>query len=253
MIEVRTHGFDDTSGKNRSNDDDCNSGNNTTQKTRFHSDLHFHRRSMSSALITSETAVSFPDKKIFILGMPRQFCAYAIQVTKIAALNDSSAVDGQNRDHAHGRSPWETTDFATRNLSVLNLADLRILIVDDDQFMREMTKQIVHAFGVYAIELADTGASGLELIASFSPDVVLCDIEMSPMSGIELLRRVRHHADAKLRDTAVIMLTGHAEMKVVDQARQLRANGYLVKPISPSQLNAKLGAAAAQRIRSHSA
>jgi two-component system, chemotaxis family, chemotaxis protein CheY len=132
---------------------------------------------------------------------------------------------------------------------VLNLADLRILIVDDDQFMREMIKQIIHSFGVDAIEMADAGESGLDLVASFKPDVMLCDVEMSPMSGIELLRRVRRHADAKLRETAVIMLTGHAEMRVVDQARQLRANGYLVKPVSPSQLNARLGAAAAQRSR----
>jgi two-component system chemotaxis response regulator CheY len=132
---------------------------------------------------------------------------------------------------------------------VLNLADLRILIVDDDQFMREMIKQIIHSFGVDTIEMADAGESGLDLVASFKPDVMLCDIEMSPMSGIELLRRVRRHADAKLRETAVIMLTGHAEMRLVDQARQLRANGYLVKPVSPSQLNARLGAAAAQRSR----
>jgi two-component system chemotaxis response regulator CheY len=132
---------------------------------------------------------------------------------------------------------------------VLNLADLRILIVDDDQFMREMIKQIIHSFGVDAIEMADAGESGLDLVASFKPDVMLCDVEMSPMSGIELLRRVRRHADAKLRETAVIMLTGHAEMRVVDQARLLRANGYLVKPVSPSQLNARLGAAAAQRSR----
>lgn len=132
---------------------------------------------------------------------------------------------------------------------MLNLADLRILIVDDDQFMREMIKQIIHSFGVDAIEMADAGESGLDLVASFKPDVMLCDVEMSPMSGIELLRRVRRHADAKLRETAVIMLTGHAEMRVVDQARQLRANGYLVKPVSPSQLNARLGAAAAQRSR----
>jgi two-component system chemotaxis response regulator CheY len=133
---------------------------------------------------------------------------------------------------------------------VLNLADLRILIVDDDQFMREMIKQILHSFGVDAIEMADAGESGLDLVASFKPDVMLCDVEMSPMSGIELLRRVRHHADATVRETSVIMLTGHAEMKVVDQARQFRANGYLVKPVSPSQLNARLGAVAAQRIRS---
>jgi two-component system chemotaxis response regulator CheY len=101
---------------------------------------------------------------------------------------------------------------------VLNLADLRILIVDDDQFMREMIKQIIHSFGVDAIEMADAGESGLDLVASFKPDVMLCDVEMSPMSGIELLRRVRRHADVKLRETAVIMLTGHAEMRVVDQA-----------------------------------
>jgi two-component system chemotaxis response regulator CheY len=209
---------------------------------------------MSPALITSESAASFLNKKYFILGMRRRYCAYARVATptaKITPLNDSSAVDGQKEGAPtvltlRGEQP----DFRRGTWPVLNLADLRILIVDDDQFMREMIKQIIHSFGVDAIEMADAGESGLDLVASFKPDVMLCDVEMSPMSGIELLRRVRRHADAKLRETAVIMLTGHAEMRVVDQARQLRANGYLVKPVSPSQLNARLGAAAAQRSRS---
>jgi two-component system chemotaxis response regulator CheY len=211
---------------------------------------------MSSALITSGSAVSFLKKKFFILGMPRQCRAYtcgAIQPAKIGHLNDSSAVDGHNRERSTVVSLRESTEFSTRNFPVLNLADLRILIVDDDQFMREMIKQILHSFGVDAIEMADAGESGLDLVASFKPDVMLCDVEMSPMSGIELLRQVRRHADATVRETSVIMLTGHAEMKVVDQARQLRANGYLVKPVSPSQLNARLGAVAAQRIRAASA
>ena len=53
---------------------------------------------------------------------------------------------------------------------MLNLADLRILIVDDDQFMREMIKQILHSFGVEEIEMADTvvifgqGSMGLECL-----------------------------------------------------------------------------------------
>src|SRR3978361_471892 len=117
--------------------------------------------------------------------------------------------------------------------------------------MREMIKQILFSFGVDAIELAETGEHGLTLVASFRPNVMLCDVEMAPMSGLELLRRIRQHVDASLRETPVIMLTGHAEKKVVDQARLLRANGYLVKPVSPSQLNARLGAVAAQGTRRH--
>jgi two-component system chemotaxis response regulator CheY len=132
---------------------------------------------------------------------------------------------------------------------VSNLADLQILIVDDDPFMRGLIEEIVASFGISATMSADSGERGLHLVSTCSPDVVLCDIEMSPMSGIELLRRIRNHPDMKLRATPVIMLTGHANKALVDEARRLRANGYLVKPISPELLNARLEAAAAEKSR----
>jgi hypothetical protein len=75
--EIRPRGLDDTSGKHRSNDDNRNSRDNATQQARSHNGLHIHRRPMSSVLITSESAVSFLNKKYFILGMRRRYCAYA--------------------------------------------------------------------------------------------------------------------------------------------------------------------------------
>jgi two-component system chemotaxis response regulator CheY len=132
---------------------------------------------------------------------------------------------------------------------VPNLADLQILVVDDDQFMRGLIEEILASFGISATMNADCGERGLHLVSTCMPDVVLCDIEMSPMSGIELLRRIRNHPDMKLRATQVIMLTGHAHKALVDEARRLRANGYLVKPISPELLKARLDAAAAEKSR----
>jgi two-component system chemotaxis response regulator CheY len=129
---------------------------------------------------------------------------------------------------------------------VSNLADLQILIVDDDQFMRGLIEEILASFGISATMNADGGERGLHLVSTCKPDVVLCDIEMSPISGIELLRRIRNHPDVGLRATPVIMLTGHAHKALVDEARRLRANGYLVKPISPEQLNARLEVLAAE-------
>jgi two-component system chemotaxis response regulator CheY len=136
---------------------------------------------------------------------------------------------------------------------VLNLGDLNILIVDDDVFMRGMMKQILKSCMVGNIAVAEDAQTGLSMAASMRPDVILCDIEMSPMSGLELLSRVRLHDEVSLRETSVIMLSGRSEKSMVAEAVRLRADGYLLKPISPEILNQRLAAAAAQKSRRISA
>jgi two-component system chemotaxis response regulator CheY len=136
---------------------------------------------------------------------------------------------------------------------VLNLGDLNILIVDDDVFMRGMIKQILQSCMVGDITVAEDAESGIGMAASMKPDVILCDIDMSPMSGLELLRRVRLHDDLSLRETSVIMLTGRSEKSLVAEALRLRADGYLLKPVSPNILNERLAAVAEQKWRRMSA
>jgi two-component system chemotaxis response regulator CheY len=124
------------------------------------------------------------------------------------------------------------------------LADLRILVVDDDVFMRDMISIFLESFGVTAVATAEGAEEGIALAISFRPDVILCDIVMHPISGSELLRRVRNHADPSLRKTPIIMVTGSADEEAISESRELRADGILVKPVLPHVLNARLTAMA---------
>ena len=126
------------------------------------------------------------------------------------------------------------------------LGDLRVLVVDDEPFMRATIKQMLRHIRVTAVEEAGDGQSALDSIAVFKPDLILCDIGMKPMGGLEFVRRLREHPDASRRETSVVMLTVTGDEKVVKEAARLRISGYMVKPISTVQLGARLQSALAQ-------
>lgn len=89
-------------------------------------------------------------------------------------------------------------------------------------------------------------ARALILVASFRPDIILCDVGMKPMSGLDFVKRLRGLADLSRADTPVIMVTGRAEEQSVMEAAKLRISGYLVKPVSTKLLAGRIDAIAEQ-------
>lgn len=116
----------------------------------------------------------------------------------------------------------------------------RILIVDDERFMRTTVKQMLRLIGQFTFEEAGDGAAALLAVAGFKPDLVICDNGMAPMSGLEFLDKLRDHDDEALRRTPVIMLTGDAKEGTLLDAARMQVSGYLVKPVSPKQLGDRL-------------
>jgi two-component system, chemotaxis family, chemotaxis protein CheY len=114
----------------------------------------------------------------------------------------------------------------------------RILLVDDEAFMRRTARSMLRATGRFIVEEAADGAAALALLAWFLPDLVLCDVGMLPMSGMEFVERLRCHTDHTQRGTRVIMLTADANEATILSAAQLQLSGYLLKPVSPKQLGA---------------
>ncbi len=115
----------------------------------------------------------------------------------------------------------------------------KILIVDDEQYVRDgLTRTLRHA-GLDAV--CDTAASGLEAlekIASEGADVILSDIHMTGIDGIELLTRLR--ADPATQHIPVIMLTGSDKGEARRTALDLGAFDFLIKPTDPVELIARL-------------
>jgi len=119
-----------------------------------------------------------------------------------------------------------------------NLPGLRILVVDDESFMRSTVRLMLRVVGRFIVEEAADGAAALAALAVFRPDLVLCDVDMLPMGGIEFVEKLRYHTDHAQRGTRVIMLTADAKEATILTAARLQLNGYLLKPVSPKQLGA---------------
>src|SRR5262249_58620833 len=87
----------------------------------------------------------------------------------------------------------------------------KVLIVDDEYYIRKVIRTLLLAMGCTKIHEAPDGASGLESIRALAPDVVLLDWEMPGIDGAEFVRRVRSPHSFPLTAEPLIMLTGHSD------------------------------------------
>src|SRR3954463_14471358 len=97
--------------------------------------------------------------------------------------------------------------------------NLRILIVDDNATMRDLLRRLLTSLGVRDIVQASDGNGGLESLRLSKFDVILSDLEMAPMDGIEFTRQVRQSPSSPNPYVPIIMITGHTEMNRVHAAR----------------------------------
>ena len=109
---------------------------------------------------------------------------------------------------------------------------ISVLIVEDNQYMRKVVRNILVNIGVKNIHEACDGIAGLEAIRMFAPDLVILDWEMPLLNGAELVRIVRSPGVFPTPHLPIIMLSGYAERWRVLEAQRLGANEFLIKPVS---------------------
>jgi CheY-like chemotaxis protein len=102
----------------------------------------------------------------------------------------------------------------------------RVLVVEDDRFLRRACEASLRQRGLDVITAAD-GEEGLSLAQSEHPALVLLDLLMPKMSGLEMLRAMK--ADDKMRGIPVLVLSNSSRQQDVDEIMRLGAIGYLVK------------------------
>lgn len=119
-----------------------------------------------------------------------------------------------------------------------NLADLKVLLVEDQPEARALMRNMLMELGITQIFVASDGREALQFIDSAYDfiDVVVCDWNMPNMTGVELLRQLRT-VDP---DIPFLMVTGRGDMESVIEAKSSGVTGYIRKPFSPAQLEAKL-------------
>jgi len=111
------------------------------------------------------------------------------------------------------------------------MKDMRILLVDDEENMLESLSDVLGKRG-YRIATASNGRAALERLAEQEFDVVVADIRMPVMDGMELLRRVK----ARYPSTDVIMLTAYGTIESAVAAVKMGAYDYLLKPLDPERI-----------------
>jgi putative two-component system response regulator len=125
---------------------------------------------------------------------------------------------------------------APESLPLAGGGSARCLVVDDDPLVRRTLVRVLRGQGMAVLE-AGSGAEALDLLAAHGPiPFVLTDIYMPGLSGMDLLREVRR----RYPDTAVVMITGVAEVESAVESLQLGALDYLVKPIQVEEVRARI-------------
>ena len=109
---------------------------------------------------------------------------------------------------------------------------LKVLIVDDNQHMRVLLGEILRALGVRHIYEAGDGAQGLQMMRNEPVDIVMTDLSMKPLDGIDFVRLLRNSPDSPGHKCPVIMITGHSTHQRVQEARNAGVNEFLAKPLT---------------------
>jgi CheY-like chemotaxis protein len=120
------------------------------------------------------------------------------------------------------------------------LGSARVLLVDDEPYMRKVVRTMLLGLGVRAVLEAEDGLSGLAMIRAHGPDCVILDWEMPELNGTSFVRMVRSPETFPYPDVPIIMLTGHGEKQRVVEAVCVGVNEFLLKPVSTSALRDRL-------------
>lgn len=113
----------------------------------------------------------------------------------------------------------------------------RILVVDDTETMRSFENVLLTGQG-YCVETAGDGMEALDKIDAFDPDLVLLDLMMPRLNGIECCRRIK--SSEATRDIKVVMVTSSGEYPRISEAFAAGCDDYVVKPIDRTELLLKV-------------
>jgi CheY-like chemotaxis protein len=118
---------------------------------------------------------------------------------------------------------------------------LKILLVDDNHHMRVLLTEILRAIGVQQVIEATDGAEALQQMRQHQVDIIMSDLAMQPLDGIDFVRLLRNSPDSPNPMAPVIMITGHSTLKRVNEARDAGVNEFLSKPVTAKGVLDRIG------------
>jgi len=122
----------------------------------------------------------------------------------------------------------------------INLRDLVILIADPQTYTRRIIQGMLRAFG--ANKLMEVGHSAvlLETLAAQKVDVLLLDVGLAPLGGLDLTRAIRRKVDSENRTVPILLMTSDLRETTIKDGRDAGANMIIAKPMSPKDLYDRL-------------
>jgi len=121
-----------------------------------------------------------------------------------------------------------------------SLFDKKILIVEDEKLMRNLLFQMLKRMGfndVYAIDNAE------EVVKTYNylkTDLLISDIEMDGMTGLELIEAIRNEQTPLSKEVSIIVLTGMSKLQILMKAAELKIQGFLTKPVTEELLRERI-------------
>jgi two-component system chemotaxis response regulator CheY len=114
----------------------------------------------------------------------------------------------------------------------IDVYKLKVLLIDDEPFIRATLSQILVNIGIKNVYQTDSVQAALGETLRVRPDLVFCDIHMPGEDGFVYVSEIRNDPIPGVAATPVVMLTSDSAQEAVLTAKDLKVNGYLVKPVS---------------------
>ncbi len=117
---------------------------------------------------------------------------------------------------------------------------LRILLVDDEPFVRKVTTKVLGSLNINQVVEAENGREAIKLFAQHEVNLLITDIQMPEMNGIDLIKHVRMGEASCDRGIRTIVATSFSNTGVLGSCLDLNINGFLVKPVTPASAAEKI-------------
>lgn len=145
------------------------------------------------------------------------------------------------------QAPPDTTALKARfHPSALD-KNLKVLVADDYSTMRRAIKGMLRQMGITDFLDAEDGEQALKLLKSHDVDLILADLNMPNLNGLDLLRNVR--SSQEFRGIPFVMVTAEADKETVIEAGKAGVSGYIIKPFTSDLLKKKIEAALSRSSR----
>ena len=125
-----------------------------------------------------------------------------------------------------------------RDYFTMGMEKIKLLFVEDDASFAYVVKGSLELTGLYQVRTAFNGKEGLDIYNSFDPDVIVSDIEMPVMDGMEMVSHIRKMNEA----VPILFATAHTRAQLVLDGYKLNVDNFIKKPFLPEELNAHIQA-----------